>query len=367
MLLLIAFCVAFVIQIFFYVFLFRKYSSYRPYIDKEELPLVSIVICAKNEAPNLKELFPSLLGQHYPGFEIVLVDDGSTDDTLKEMQLFQQSHSIEKLKITVVQVAASDSQGKKSALSQGISASSHDYILLTDADCKAVSENWISEMVSRYSKNIDVVLGYGAYDKIDHSFLNKLIRFETLLTAIQYFSYALAGNAYMGVGRNLSYKKETFIRTRGFSEHIHLRSGDDDLFVSQVSNGHNVAICDHEPSFTTSKPPLTLVSWIRQKRRHITTAPKYRQSIKLSLGVFYLSQFAFYTLGIFALISHSYISIVIPLILIRFIMWYMTLSSAAIRLNEKDLIAFGPLYEISIIFMQLYIFLKNIISTPKYW
>jgi hypothetical protein len=222
-------------------------------------------------------------------------------------------------------------------------------------------------MMAGYSTKVDVVIGYGAYDKIEHSYLNKLIRFETLLTAIQYFSYALAGKAYMGVGRNLSYTKESFMSSPGFSGHLHLRSGDDDLFVSQVSNGHNVSICDHELSFTTSRPPLTLVSWIRQKRRHITTAPRYRQSIKVSLALFYLSQFFFYVFGFISLISHTYIFIVIPLLLIRFALWYLTLMPAANRLNEKDLIAFGPLYEISIIFMQLYIFLKNIISTPKYW
>ncbi len=367
MFLLITFCVTFLIQTYFYLFLFRKYTSFRQVKNKKSVSEVSIVICAKDEADNLKISLPVLAQQGFSKYEIVLVDDASTDTTLREMTSFKQAHLGSKFRIEVIHISQKDSKGKKSALTKGILAARYDQILLTDADCKPVSRKWIDQMVASFTEKTRIVLGYGAYDKIDRSFLNKLIRFETVLTALQYFSHALHGNAYMGVGRNLAYKKKTFLEAGGFADHVHIKSGDDDLFVSQVARNDNVAICDHIDSFTTSKPKTTFSAWIRQKRRHITTATHYNLKTKFLLGIFYLSQLSFYAIGLIAIVSKTYLFIIMPLFFIRFVFWYITFSKAAARLNEKDLIALGPLYEISIIFMQLYIYFKNIISPPKFW
>ncbi len=367
MFLLITFCVVIIIQLYFYFFLFQKYTSYQS--QKVELTHdpVSIVISAKNEEANLTYLLPKLAQQDFPIFEIVLVDDASSDETLINMNSFKDLHKNANFEVQVLTITAEDSKGKKQALTQGIKSAHYEHILLTDADCQPKSKHWISHMTHAFSKKTLLVLGYGAYEKRSASFLNKLIRFETLLTALQYFSYALDGKAYMGVGRNLAYKKSVFHAAEGFKKHAHIRSGDDDLFISQVANSENVAICDHPDSFTVSKPHDKLSNWIRQKRRHISTATHYKKTTKFMLGVFYLSQLSFYTLGFIGIILKTELIYFVSLIFLRFIVWYFIIYKAADRLNEKDLTAFGPLYEISIIFMQLYIFLKNIISPPKYW
>lgn len=367
MFLLITFCVTFLLQSYFYLFLFRKYTSYKQSKHKQSVFEVSIVICAKNEADNLKILLPALAHQKFSTYEIVVVDDGSTDNTLGEIQNFRQEHLNSDFNTEVIHISPKNSKGKKLALTKGIQAARYDHILLTDADCEPVSRNWINKMTASFTEKKSVIIGYGAYDKIDSSILNKLIRFETLLTAIQYFSYALDGKAYMGVGRNMAYKKKAFTEIGGFTDHMDVKSGDDDLFISQVASSQNVAICDHVDSFTISRPPKKLVEWIRQKRRHITTASHYNIQTKISLGLFYVSQLSFYVLAFLAVLFKTYLLIIIPLFVIRFIFWYSAINKAAARLNEKDLIALGPLYEISIIFMQLYIFFKNIISPPKYW
>jgi len=367
MLLLIAFCVVFFIQSYFYLFLFRKYTSFKPSPDLDQTSSVSIVVCAKNESENLKNLLSGLAQQEHNSFELILVDDASTDDSLSQMYLFEKAHLNSAFNIHIIPITQADSKGKKAALEKGILAAQNQYILLTDADCQPASKRWVSHMLAHFTQKTAVILGYGAYEKVKNSFLNKLIRFETLLTALQYFSYALDGKSYMGVGRNLAYKKEVFIEARGFDKHNHIKSGDDDLFVSQVSNQHNIAICDHKDAFTLSRPHTHFKQWVRQKRRHITTATHYKTSTQFLLGIFFISQFFIYALAFTALITETFTFIILPLFLIRLIFWYGTIGKTAARLNEKDLIAFGPLYEISIIFIQLYIFIKNIISPPKHW
>ena len=367
MILLITFCVVIIIQLYFYLFLFQKYASHKSKENNSSKIGVSVVIAAKNEENNLSNLLPILAQQDFLLFEIILIDDNSQDATLSKMNSFKKLHQSSHFDIKVISISSQESLGKKQALTKGIKAANHEHILLTDADCQPNSKYWIGHMLYSFSDKTALVLGYGAYKKINNSILNKLIRFETLLTAVQYFSYALDGRAYMGVGRNLAYKKSIFIASEGFKKHEHIRSGDDDLFVSQVANSTNVALCDHPESFTVSKPHVKFTSWIRQKRRHITTATHYKKSVKVSLSLFFVSQFLFYILATIALFSKIHIEYIVLLILLRFLVWYATLYISAKKLEEKDLLPFGPLYEISIIFIQLYIFFKNIISPPKYW
>lgn len=367
MLIFITFCIIIIIQVFFYLFLFGKFSFSKPTLKEYQTIPISVVICAKNEATNLEINLPFIANQNYPKFEIVLVNDASTDNTLKIMEAFQLKYSSPKLSIQIQSNQNKEAKGKKSALSLGINTASNNYLVLTDADCKPASSNWITKITSHINGKKEVVLGYGAYQKIENSFLNKLIRFETLLTAIQYFSYAKIGRAYMGVGRNIAYKKDVYTKNKGFQKHMHIVSGDDDLFINEVSNKQNTTICFSKNSFTISKPETNFKKWINQKKRHITTANHYKVFHKSLLSIFFISQFLFWLLAIFLLILQIYPTITIALILFRFIIWYLIISKSAKLLREKDLIIFAPLYEISLIFIQLYIFTKNIISPPKQW
>lgn len=367
MLLIITFCFIVLIQVFFYSvvfgkFLFSKNKNFTP-----NLQPVSLIICSKNEEENLKNFLPEFTQQKYPLFEIVLVDDASTDASLQIMLDFKKKHTSNNLQIQIISIDENSSKGKKAALSLGIKSSKFDHLLLTDADCKPISDEWMSEMSSYFSKEKTIVLGYGAYRKIEKSFLNKIIRFETLLTAIQYFSYAKSGNAYMGVGRNIAYHKNEFINANGFNNHLSLLSGDDDLFVNQIANKENTEICIKKNSFTISEPKSNFKEWLDQKRRHITTASHYKLFHKFSLGLFYLSQILFWILGVVLLILQLNVSLVLLLMASRLIIWYIIIYKSTVRLNEKDLIGFAPIYEISIIFIQFYIFIKNIITPPKHW
>ena len=220
------------IQFLYYIVVFGKFAFAKPKKNNLKRIPVSVIVCAKNEEENVAKFIPILATQNYPDFEIILIDDASSDGTLDLFEAFEKEYP----NIRLVKVANNEAfwGNKKFALTLGIKAASKEYLLFTDADCYPTSENWIAEMSSNFTMQKTIILGYGAYEKIPNSFLNKIIRFETLLTAVQYFSWAKIGMPYMGIGRNLAYKKEEFFNVNGFIDHIKIRSGDDDLFIIKL-------------------------------------------------------------------------------------------------------------------------------------
>jgi glycosyltransferase involved in cell wall biosynthesis len=344
-----------------YFFLFIKTSTIPQSNEVVQQP-VSIIIAARNEAVNLLKNLPFIFKQDYHEFEVIVVNDGSTDITFEVLDQFSNDHH----NLKVISVEGSTGN-KKNALQKGIENATYELLLFTDADCRPFSNNWIREMAAQFKDQTQIVLGYGAYEKIKGSFLNKLIRYETLLTAIQYFSYAAVGIPYMGVGRNLAYTKSLFNNSGGFDKHQHIKSGDDDLLINEVATPSNTAICISKDSFTISEPKTNFSKWFRQKRRHITTAPQYKFIHKILLGLFYLSQLLFWFLAILLLSFSFKWQLVLVVMAIRFMLQYIIYGMLGKKLNEKDLILFFPILDILLIFTQLALFISNLISKSKTW
>lgn len=269
------FILAFFIQVFYYFVYFRK-----AYLNKEKINQkksikqdpVSVIICSHNEASNLRKNLPFIMEQDYKDYEVIVVDDRSEDGTEELLSEFSKKYP--HLLVSKVKNDPQFMHGKKLALLLGIKASSNEWLLLTDADCCPASKKWLSQMQKNFKKDIHIVLGYGGYRKAP-GLLNMVIRFETVFTAMNYFGMALAGKPYMGVGRNLAYRKSLFFSNNGFASHTGLRSGDDDLFVNETSTSDNTAVEMHPDSYTWSDPEKTFESWYRQKKRHLTTGPRY--------------------------------------------------------------------------------------------
>ncbi|WP_179351589.1 glycosyltransferase [Winogradskyella vidalii] len=360
-----AFIAVVVIQISYYAsFLFSFGIKCAETRLKKHIP-VSIIICAKNEAENLKKNLPKIISQDYSDFEIVLVNDSSYDDTLDVMNAFKVKHSA--IKIVDVRVNEAFWGNKKFALALGIKAAKNNYLVFTDADCTPNSSQWLSHISGNFSEEKSIVLGYGAYAKKNFSLLNKLIRFETVMTALQYFSYAQLGVPYMGVGRNMAYKKDLFFNNCGFNNHMAIKSGDDDLFINEVANPTNTALCFTKESFTISEPKTTFKAWILQKRRHISTAHLYKLKHQFLLGVFYMSQLLFWILGITLLVIGFSWPWVVTLTSLRFLIQGLSFGITAKKLEETDLIPLTPILELFLITTQLSIFIVNLISKPKHW
>ncbi len=360
------FIVVVIFQGFFFFYVFGKLSFYKfkPSLKQNTAP-VSVIVCAKNEANNLKNFIPAILNQDYPTFEIVLINDASHDDSLEIMETL--ANRSDKIKIVNVKPVETFWGNKKYPLTLGIKAAKYNILLFTDADCKPVSKFWIKEMVSQFNRDTTITLGYGAYAKVKHSFLNRIIRFETLITAISYFSMARIGLPYMGVGRNLAYTKQQFFKVKGFMQHMNIRSGDDDLFVNQAANNSNTTICISPNSFTESIPKNTVKEWIKQKRRHISTASHYQTKHKVILASFYTTNFLFWTCAILLLTLWHFPLYVLSLIILRLGIQYFIYGLAAKKLNEKDLTPFIPFLEIFLVLFQLAIFMSNKISKPNHW
>lgn len=350
------------IQLLYWIFLYGKFAlAYEEHREEKTAP-ASIIIAARNEAENLKKLLPLLLAQKHQTFEIIVVNDASIDDTENVLYTFGKDI----VKVITIPETPGYTGNKKNAITKAIRAAKHEYLIFTDADCRPASSNWIRAMISCFNRDKKIILGYGAYKKLP-TLINKLIRYETLLAAIQYFSYAKAGLPYMGIGRNLSYKKELFYQAGGFESHCNIKSGDDDLFINQMANKHNTGICFSKDSFTISEPKRTFKSWFQQKRRHISTATYYKPRHQILLGIFYMSQLLFWLLVILLLTFSLNWQFVILLVTIRFIAQYSIVSRSASKLHEQDLILFTPVLDFLLVVIQLGLFMSNLIQKPKHW
>jgi len=272
---------AFLYLLYYYIYFLEKFLRYRggfrPFKGK-----VSVIIAAKNEAENLRRHIPQWLTQDYPHFELVIINDRSTDNTAEILKRWE-NHT----QIRTVNIPAGEEKktagSKKNALTLGIQAARYPYLVFTDADCRPASHLWLARMAGGFARNKEIILGYGKYETLT-GWLNALVRYETLTTALQYFGFALRGKPYMGVGRNLAYTKTLFLRHDGFDNHKEILSGDDDLFVNETATATNTGICYHPSAHTISVAPRSWKAWFRQKRRHYTTAPRYRAVHRFLLG-----------------------------------------------------------------------------------
>jgi len=264
---------------------------------------VSVIVVANNEFENLQQLMPSLLEQEYPNFEVVLVDDRSYDGTYDHFRSLALQEP--KLKFLRVDEVHDASNAKKFALTLAIKAAKNEYVLFTDADCVVPSPKWISFMVSSFYAPKKIMLGVSPYLK-QNTFLNKIIQFETGLTASNYLSFALVGIPYMGVGRNMAYQKQLFLDTKGFHPYNRVNGGDDDLFLQKIVNAENTAICVEKETYVYSKPKKTWTEWVDQKIRHYSVGKFYTIKSKILLGLYHVSLFLSYILFLSLLFSQEF-------------------------------------------------------------
>lgn len=304
-----------IIQLLFWGLIFQRLARYKTAVLPPNLllPPVSIILCARNEATNLQKNLESMLLQEYSIFELIVVDDDSTDETAAILKNYQKKFP----NLLIVTIKNKDNFGKKNALTQGLRAAQYDWVLLTDADCFAASNKWIQSMASTAITNQkDIVLGYGPY-VAENTCLSKWVQFETAFVAIQYLSFALWKQPYMGVGRNLMYKKALFFDNNGFDSHQNIASGDDDLFVNEVATGANTSICLQQDSFMYSDSPRTWQKLYQQKTRHYSSSSNYKLIHQVLLGALSLSHFIFYLGIIVFLIDNSWNYAILVIIILR--------------------------------------------------
>jgi poly-beta-1,6-N-acetyl-D-glucosamine synthase len=355
-----------VIQLLYWCFVFSKLAFYKtPDITHHPLPItyppVSIIICARNEGENLKNNLPLILQQAYiAAFEVIVVNDASTDETASVLKDFltQYAH------LKIVSISEKKIKGKKGTLAEGIKAAAHDWLLLTDADCTPLSIEWLSDMV-KYNNAKDIGLGFSPYKKRD-GFLNTFIRYEATWTAVQYMGFGLAGMPYMGIGRNILYKKKIYEKAGGFEKHAHIASGDDDLFINSVISEKNFTIILSSKTFMYSEPHSQWNGYFTQKKRHFTTATSYKLKHKIILGGLSASHFLYIVTAVLALTLQISTIFVLSLILVRTLTIWFLYGKILLKFHDRPLIWWIPLLDTVYLLFYLVFAPALIIRTQKW-
>ncbi len=335
--------------------------------ETDEMP-VSVIICSRDHGFELKRKLEKILMQQYTNYEVIVLDDFSTDDTRDILLDLKIQYPY--LKPVFLKDLKKDHVSKKDALTTAILFSKYDTLLFTDADCEPVSEYWIKSMIQPYKNpNTEIVLGYGKYEKTK-GFLNLLIRWDAFSIALQYFTFARLKLPYMGVGRNISYKKQLFLKNKGFYNHSKIDSGDDDLFIQQNAHGKNTAILYNKDSFTSSTPKYSWRSWFLQKTRHVTTSTHYKFIHKLLLSILAFFKYAEFLLLIFVTIVFIHdiiiLQIVYGLYSLKVLFQILFIYRPAKYLGEKDLPKYLLIFEILLLFIYpLFIFGKYFVKHKR--
>lgn len=328
----------------------------------QDKPLVTVIICGKNEASNIFKNLKSILTQDYPAFNVLYVDDGSTDKTRKIIEGFQKEFV--NLKYLFIPTEEKVGVGKKYALSKGIETCNSEWVVLTDADCYPNNNKWISTLMNSRNIDTEIILGVSPLVHQKQSLLSKLIDFETFNTATQYIAWANAKQPYMAVGRNLAYKKELFYKNNGFEHHKHIASGDDDLFVMQNASSKNTATCLSFNGYTFSEAPTSWRNWTLQKSRHYSAGYLYPFSTKLVLALVLVSKLFVHIMGIYFSINKSAIAILYPIYLLFIVVFYL-LSRKKIKM--KLAIIYLPFLDIFGLIIMLLQGIFSKLKTQNLW
>lgn len=258
----------------------------------KELPPLSVVICARNESENLRRYLPAILEQDYPEFEVIVINDGSTDESEEVLSALEERYR--HLYHSFTPENARYISRKKLALTLGIKASKHDWLVFTEPNCTPASNQWLQMMARNFTPHTQIVLGYSGYER-GKGWLHKRISFDTLFTALRYLGFALSGKPYMAIGRNLAYRKELFFKEKGYSTHLNLQRGEDDLFINQIANSDNTRVETDARAIMRMQPVEKYKEWKEEKVSYMATARYYKGAQRLLLGFETLSRLLFYT------------------------------------------------------------------------
>lgn len=335
--------IALSVQLFYILIIFGRFSFFYKG-KKNQLGQnpegVTVIVAAHNEKANLKKLIPALCSQSYPNYDVMIINDRSNDGTRALLE--EMMEKFPKLRTVTVKYTPEHVTSKKYALTLGIKVAKNDVLLLTDADCIPKSENWIELMTKPVREdNKTFALGFSQYEH-KKGLLNQWIQFETLWTGLQYISFALWKAPFMGVGRNLCYRRSFFMEKKAFKGLWHINGGDDDLFVNQYATGKNTAVVVNPDSVTISAPKTTWKSYFTQKKRHFHAGKYYKGMDKQKIGLYSFSHILFWLSGISLLIivglvqNWEHFLIILGIIIVRSILLTSVFTSARKKLEGKS-------------------------------
>lgn len=328
--------ILFLVQLLYYFCLYNRIHLHNRAVKRnnvhfsQELPPISVIICAREESENLRRNLTAVLEQDYPQFEVIVINDGDTDESEDYLTILEEKYP--HLYHSFVPDSSRYISRKKLAITLGIKASKYDWLVFTEANCMPQSNQWLRLMARNFTSRTQVVLGYSGYER-SKGWLHKRVAFDNLFTSMRYLGFALAGKPYMGIGRNLAYRKELFYQQKGFSAHLNLQRGDDDLFINHIATPDNTRVETDVNSIIRTQPVLRTKDWREEKISYTSTARLYHGAQRWLAGLETFSRLMFYGCWIAALVI-GILNFHWLAAGIAFLIWILRFTAQAVIINK---------------------------------
>lgn len=345
------------VQLFYYLGVFSGFVFSKSTENNSKKIPVSVIVYSKNQAKELLHLIPALLNQNYYMFELVVVNNASSDQTPELLKEFEMLYP----NVKAVNVINNEAfwGSKKYALTLGIKAAKHEYLLLINAEDIVLSNDWMLQMASHFTLNKTLVLGGAAYAP-EKGFFNKYLRFDLLMSQLQQFSWIKIGSPFAVRVENVGFKKQVFFDVNGFINHMNQVNHTNELFFNEAVHVKNIAVCDQPHFFLQIPTPENSTSFFKMKKEQRRLLSKLSFGTKFRVQFFYLSTFLFYVTAIILLILQVEWVLVSSLMAFKFLFTWVILGKAMQKFVQKDLIWMLPFWEPVHLFTQMIVFIRTL-------
>lgn len=328
--------------------LHRNFKKQKEKKQSDDFPPLSIIIVTKDSGKALKENLPLILEQDYPQFEVIVINDKSAGEDENILKLLGNNYH--HLYYSFIPETARYISRKKLGIAMGIKASRYEWIVVTEPQCKPMSNQWLKNLAAHFSPETDIVLGYSNYIQNKEKFARH-IRLDSMFQAMRYLGRAASGHPYMGIGRNLAYRKSLYLSHKGFTTQLNLQRGDDDLFINAVTHAQNTKVALSPESFIRLPVPSYKRVWFEDKVNALVTGHYYRGNARIfnSIETWTCALFHLLTLTglIYCILNRAWIEtgIIGAGWLIRFVS-YMTVMKQTSNDLQEDFCCSLPFYDL---------------------
>jgi len=351
----------FVILLIFYLGIFSSVAFSKPHESNAKRIPVSVLVYAKNNENELRNLLPILLNQNYHQFELVLINNASTDGTLHLMKEYALMYP----NIKVVDVVNNEAfwGSKKYALTLGVKASTYEYLVSIDADKKIHSNNWLVYFTSYFTLNKTVVLGTSFYTK-QNGFFNKKFRFSHAMQQLQALSWSKLGKPFSLNAHQIAFKKEDFYKTNGFIKHMQKPLFTNEFFINDVATTKNTTICEQNDAMIEVTPLSNKEHSIFRKQQ-LELLSNFPSGIAFKIKIFNFIQVLFFLVALASFIAFEYWYVTMAILALRYILFWFIFAKIAKKLNYNDLIIFFPILDVLYIILQIQLFFGNLFRKTR--
>jgi cellulose synthase/poly-beta-1,6-N-acetylglucosamine synthase-like glycosyltransferase len=311
---------------------------------------ISVIVALRNEEPNIESLLNSLFQQDYSPsfFEIILVDDHSTDSTVKliEERFANLSTGIS---FKIIRLDEKSGEGKKTAINAGIKASNGELIVITDADCTA-GKSWITTLAAFYGKHKPQMILGPVILSAGGSLFGKLqsLEFTSLISSAA--GSCNAGFPLLANGANIAFTRQAYENCGGFHENIQYPSGDDMFLmmcIKRKSGAKSIRFLRSEAAIVSTPALKRFKPLIHQRLRWVSKSRGYTDPLLItaSLLVFCVN-FVLMTTGFYTILYPEYLKLLLVLFLSKMIIDFPLMFSFSRFQRSADLMWLFPVLQL---------------------